>query len=1187
MLNIARAFAFLAVVAFGGSAIAQPGPGQNGGPVPPPSPWLYAAPQIYPQAGSCVTMPQTVAGGCPGGGNAINVAGGYYLNGVQLAGIASVTPPLNLASNVLSLLRDSNFAVNGSNQLALATSPAGCIMGVPGASPAEPSCTTAAGTFAGQYTWTAQQIFEAAPIVSLNTVLPTLFGDNVMALAGPNGGGARISIFLPSNTTNGNVGGVGNSTAFTGEYFNGTLASPLPIVANNNIVSFGGGGLYCATCVAGGPGWVESRGSFQIWSSNVAWSASSYGTEARIFTTVNNTTTQVPQFTVWNDGGILIGTYSIASPPYSLDNGQGTLYINAATQLAAGMSALTVNATNAGSPSAKQVAVNFNITGAGSASQINDAVLITYNAGYTGNKRSIALDIDNLNAGTCAVLVPAAGTGNSCGNMGMAVAALGTTTGYNFGIDSFAAGGAINVGGAFKAQVGASNQLNVGLLASAIGANNNIGIFASLNQTTVPGVSAAGVFDNGATSSPVALFMVNGTTVVTIDQSGNIIAPTLYGGTAAGSTLTLQSTSNGSPSGDDVSIRGSTIVLRNPGVSISSVQIGLAATTQGEIIIASPVANAMTVVTASSATGTATIPSGTYNFVGDSLAQALTNKTLASSTDVLGGVTMTLGSDATGDIYYRNSSGLLTRLGIGGTGDFLTVAAGIPAWSPAGAITSVSNSDGTLTISPTTGAVVASINLTHVNAWTGAQTFSGGVTVTTSFTATGLVTNADLANSTISGVALGSNLAVLTYSTHLTNSAGASSYNGSAASTLATDATNANTASTIVARDASGNFLAGTITASLTGHASLDCALAGCTYAGSVIFADGSTYSSTGLANLLSETIVGGTLASLANVLSITATQPASPSGQQNAIAFTITGAGNASQSNTALNVTYSAGYIGSSTTSALSAVNTNAGTGGSLGSTGAPAGNGGGFYSSSATTAGYNLGISGRAGNGNVNFGVIGSAGAVKNSAVNIGVVGIGINTGTSPVEIGVWATLGQTTIPGVSAALIADTAGQSSQPIALFQVGQVTVASVNATGGITATLTQTSAAQSGTICYNSSTLLFTYDATLGCLTSLEEMKDIHGPITGALAEVEKMKPFWFSPINRPAGSDLAEQPGFGAHQIEAVDRRLVGYSEDGKLRGVRYMEMTAVLAAAIQELKADNDNLRAELRHRTSGDR
>lgn len=49
-----------------------------------------------------------------------------------------------------------------------------------------------------------------------------------------------------------------------------------------------------------------------------------------------------------------------------------------------------------------------------------------------------------------------------------------------------------------------------------------------------------------------------------------------------------------------------------------------------------------------------------------------------------------------------------------------------------GGVSSVSNSDGTLTISPTTGAVVASINLGHANAWTGAQTFGqvqGGTNV--------------------------------------------------------------------------------------------------------------------------------------------------------------------------------------------------------------------------------------------------------------------------------------------------------------------------------------------------------------------------------------------------------------------------------------------------------------------------
>src|ERR1019366_7892792 len=47
-----------------------------------------------------------------------------------------------------------------------------------------------------------------------------------------------------------------------------------------------------------------------------------------------------------------------------------------------------------------------------------------------------------------------------------------------------------------------------------------------------------------------------------------------------------------------------------------------------------------------------------------------------------------------------------------------------PAWA-ASAVSSVSNSDGTLTISPTTGAVVASLALGHANTWTATQTFVG------------------------------------------------------------------------------------------------------------------------------------------------------------------------------------------------------------------------------------------------------------------------------------------------------------------------------------------------------------------------------------------------------------------------------------------------------------------------------
>lgn len=50
---------------------------------------------------------------------------------------------------------------------------------------------------------------------------------------------------------------------------------------------------------------------------------------------------------------------------------------------------------------------------------------------------------------------------------------------------------------------------------------------------------------------------------------------------------------------------------------------------------------------------------------------------------------------------------------------------GAACGSGSGAVNSVTNSDGTLTISPTTGAVVASIALGHANTWTATQTFSG------------------------------------------------------------------------------------------------------------------------------------------------------------------------------------------------------------------------------------------------------------------------------------------------------------------------------------------------------------------------------------------------------------------------------------------------------------------------------
>lgn len=75
-------------------------------------------------------------------------------------------------------------------------------------------------------------------------------------------------------------------------------------------------------------------------------------------------------------------------------------------------------------------------------------------------------------------------------------------------------------------------------------------------------------------------------------------------------------------------------------------------------------------------------------------AQTLTNKTLTSPV-------INVGSDATGDIYYRNS-GVLTRRAIGATGQVLAVVGGVPDWvTPAGVLLSVTTGINAKTVATT------------------------------------------------------------------------------------------------------------------------------------------------------------------------------------------------------------------------------------------------------------------------------------------------------------------------------------------------------------------------------------------------------------------------------------------------------------------------------------------------------
>lgn len=123
---------------------------------------------------------------------------------------------------------------------------------------------------------------------------------------------------------------------------------------------------------------------------------------------------------------------------------------------------------------------------------------------------------------------------------------------------------------------------------------------------------------------------------------------------------------------------------------------------------------------------------------------------------------------------------------------------------------------------------------------------------------------------------------------------------------------------------------------------------------------------------------------------------------------------------------------------------------------------------------------------------------------------------------------------------------------------------------------LPTTTGALGAAICYTASTGRFQRDTNAGgCLVSSERYKHDIEPLESSLAEVMSLKPVAFT-YNDDVGVK-GRQVGFVAEQAASVDERLVGFNPDGSAQSVRYMQMSAVLVGAIQQLKTDNDNLRA----------
>lgn len=273
MLKIAR-FIFVAASLLASSlvALAQPAPG----PVPPPSPWLYAAPQIYAPAGSCITIPQTVSGGCVAP-NSFNISGNYYKNGLAFDFITTVSPPLVFSAGTLSLGFNSSLVLDGSNNLGI--------------------------------NLTNTNTFSQWQIVDRGTGSEPGGGTGLGWLAfGVDGGPTRDEITAFNN-------GVSGATAiFDGRTSLGTRASPLTVTSGTLLASFEGKGYDSSV-------WTGTGGSLHVYAEGT-WTTISHPGEACVAATAIGATTTTDQLCVHNDGGVTVG--SVGS------EGSGTLNLNGA-----------------------------------------------------------------------------------------------------------------------------------------------------------------------------------------------------------------------------------------------------------------------------------------------------------------------------------------------------------------------------------------------------------------------------------------------------------------------------------------------------------------------------------------------------------------------------------------------------------------------------------------------------------------------------------------------------------------------------------------------------------------------------------------------------------------------------------------------------------------------------------------
>lgn len=259
-----------------------------------------------------------------------------------------------------------------------------------------------------------------------------------------------------------------------------------------------------------------------------------------------------------------------------------------------------------------------------------------------------------------------------------------------------------------------------GLSLSTLTAGSNVSIVNSSGHITIASSAGGGTVSSVATTSPI--------TGGTITSTGTIAcatcATTTNGGAITGTSPVAVSAAGA------ISLSGSAGQIPNgpSGTFTASPVLGVSGSILGTVTLAGSTSGTTTLQPQTAASGTLSLPAATDTLMGRATTDTETNKTIS-------GASNTITNIATSSLATVQGNGTKVQLSTGTTttndcakfdSNGNTVDAGAACGSGA-TVTSVANSDSSLTISPTTGSVVASLNVANPNSWSGQQNFTAGI----------------------------------------------------------------------------------------------------------------------------------------------------------------------------------------------------------------------------------------------------------------------------------------------------------------------------------------------------------------------------------------------------------------------------------------------------------------------------